>query len=163
MSLSGEEMQDLYERTVIVRRPTYGIVSGYHELPYICLGASSEAGFATLRVRGRIHVSPRFVIRPAQYLPQYQEIFGEENVDVELQGRMFGFLGFRRRPVECKSEFLEVQRMREPVEHVLSSSLDELERHEDIRTGVIIAPDTRYYPVSVERFISSIVEDEFSV
>lgn len=163
MALSGEELQNLFDRTVVVRRPTYGIISGYHELPYICLGVSAQEGFATTRVRGRIHVSPRFVIRPAQFLPQYQEIFGEENVDDGLQGRVFGFLGFRRHPVECKSEYLEVQHLREPVEHALSSSMDELDRMEDIRTGVIITPDSRYYPVSVERFISTIVEDEFRV
>lgn len=163
MALSGEEMHDLFERTVIVRRPTHGIISGYHELPYICLGASTREGFGTTRVRGKIHVSPRFVIRPSQYLPQYQEIFGEDNVDLELQGRIFGFLGFRRHPVECKSEFIEVRYLRETVEHALSDSLDELERLEDIRTGVIITPDSRYYPVSIERFISSIVEEEFRV
>ena len=46
---------------------------------------------------------------------------------------------------------------------VLGDTLDQLERFEDIRTGVIITPSSQYYPVSIERFIASILEDEFSV
>ena len=48
------------------------------------------------------------------------------------------------------------------VESTLSRTLDDLERNEDITTGVILTPNSRYYPVSIERFISSILEDEFS-
>ena len=162
MSLDRDELQDLFRRTVIVRRPTYGIVRGYHELPYICLGASSESGHSTTRVKGRVHVSPRFVIRPTWCMPSYKDIFGEDNVDLELSGRVFGFLGFPNHPVECKSEYLEVKHLSGSVDQALSESLDELERMEDITTGVIITPDSRYYPVSIERFISAIVEDEFS-
>lgn len=163
MALSGEEIRDLFRRTVIVRRPTYGIVRGYHELPYVCIGESAESGFTSTRVKGKVQVSPRLVIRPSHYLPSYGEIFGDGNVDEELSARVFGFLGFANRPVECKSEYLEVTHLRDSVDAVLSSSLDELDRREDITTGVIISPDTRYYPVSIERFISAIVEDEFSV
>ena len=112
-------------------------------------------------MQGRVQVSPRFVIRPPQFGPSYEEIFGEENVDKALVGRMFGVLGFQGRPVECKSEYLELKHLDSPVERVLNETLDHLERHEDITTGVIIAPDARYYLVSVERFISSVLEDEF--
>ena len=63
--------------------------------------------------------------------------------------------------MECKSEYLELKHLDSPVERVLNETLDHLERHEDITTGVIIAPDARYYLVSVERFISSVLEDEF--
>lgn len=161
MSLSPDEMRDLYRRTTIVRRPTYGIVKGYHELPYICLGTPIEGEFGTTRVRGKIQVSPRFIIRPSHLLPNYREIFGDDNVDEELAGRMFGFMGFAGRPVECKSEYLEVEHFDTTIDEMLSRSLDELERFEDISTGVIIAPDSRYYPVSVERFIASILDDEF--
>ena len=163
MSLNGDELRELYRRTRIVRRPRHGIVKGYHELPYICLGESFEAGFATTRVKGRIQVSPRFILRPAEYLPRYEEIFGEENVDLELSGRLFGYLGFPNRPVACTSEHLEVQHLDGDVDRVLADSLDDLDRYEDITTGVFLTPDSRYYPVSVERFIASIVDDEFAV
>ena len=32
---------------------------------------------------------------------------------------------------------------------------------EDITTGVIITPESRYYQISVERFITHILEEEF--
>ena len=163
MSLSPQKMADLFHRTTIVKKPTYGIISGYHELPYVCLGEAIDNPSETMRVRGRIHVSPRFVIRPSHCEPSYEEIFGEENIDVELAGRVFGFLGFRGRPVECKSEHLEVEHLPFHLEKVLEEMMNTLERAEDITTGVFISPDTRYYPVSVERFVSSIVDAEFSV
>jgi len=161
MALSGRDMRDLYRRTVIVRRPTYGIVAGYHELPYICLGTPPEKSDGAMRVQGKIQVSPRFVIRPQHLNPSYADIFGDDNVDMELAGRMFGFLGFPNGPVECKSEYLSVEEVDMNIDELLSRCLDELERHEDISTGVIITPDTRFYPVSLERFIASILEDEF--
>jgi len=162
MSLSYSEMREIYANTEVIRRPTYGIVSGYHELPYVCLGASFEPGRQTTRVRGKIQVSPRFVLRPHRYDPSYEDIFGRDNVDAQLVGRIFGFLGIRDRPVECKSEHLELTHLDAPVDRVLSAELDEMERQEDIKTGLIITPDSRYYPVSIERFIAGILADEFS-
>ena len=163
MGLSGEEMREIFRRTEVVRRPTYGIISGYHELPYVCLGESCESGSMTTEVRGKVQVSPRFVIRPSHLGPTYEEIFGQENVDVDLMGRMFGVLGFRSKPIECKSEHLEVKHLQTSVEAALAQALDDLERREDITTGVIITPNSRYYLVSIERFIATILEDEFRV
>jgi len=162
MGLSAEEMRELFMRTVIVRTPTHGIISGYHELPYVCLGASCEREFETTEIRGKVQVSPRFVIRPPHHEPTYAEIFGEDQVDQALSGRIFGFLGFRSRPVELKSEGLEVRHLTHSVDAALSKTLDELERQEDITTGVIVTPNSRYYLVSIERFISSVLEDEFN-
>ena len=161
MGLNAYEMRELFDQTVVIRQPRFGIVSGYHELPYVCLGQSVESGYSTTQVRGRVQVSPRFLIRPSQFEPNYEDIFGEDHVDSALVGRMFGVLGFRGRPVECKSEYLELKHLDAPVDRVLSETLDQLERNEDITTGVIISPDARYYLVSVERFISSVLEDEF--
>jgi hypothetical protein len=160
--LSFDEMREIFDRTRILRRPTHGIISGYHELPYICLGMTGEMEDETLEVRGKIQVSPRFVLRPQHLEPQYREIFGEDNVDAELTGRVFGFMGFRGRPVECKSAHLTVQRLHEHPEKVLDRVLDGLEREEDITTSVILTPSSRYYPVSIERFLATILEDEFN-
>ncbi len=160
--LGSDELREIFRRTQIVRKPTYGIISGYHTLPYVCLGVSDEKPFGTTQVKGKVHVSPRLIIRPTHYEPSYDEIFGEENVDGELSGRIFGFLGFKGKPVECKSENLEVRMLDTNVDTALSRTLDDLERNEDITTGVILTPNSRYYPVSVERFISSILDDEFS-
>ena len=39
--------------------------------------------------------------------------------------------------------------------------LDELSRREVIDTGVIVSPDARFYPVSLDRFIREILDQEF--
>jgi hypothetical protein len=158
-----EELRHIYDKTQVLRTPTYGIVSGYHELPYVVLGESFERGYDTTRVRGTVQVSPRFLIRPSHLDPSYEEIFGEENVDVQLMGRVFGFLGFRGRPVECKSEHLEVKHLNQSLDNAVATIRDEFERKEDITTGLVITPDARYYPVSIERFISAVIQDEFGV
>jgi hypothetical protein len=158
----NDELRRVYMQTQIVRKPTHGIISGYHHVPYVCLGEAAESD-GTTRVAGKIHVSPRLVLRPSHLEPSYGEIFGEDNVDREIAARMFGFLGFRGRPVECESEDLTVSHEPGDTDRALNETLDKLERMEDIATGVILTPDSRYFPVSVERFISSILEDEFSV
>ncbi|MBX3179109.1 MAG: hypothetical protein KF886_17275 [Candidatus Hydrogenedentes bacterium] len=162
MGLNPEEIRSIFRRTVIVRKPTYGIVRGDHELPYICLGPSFESGYEATTVSGKVQVSRRFVIRPSHYAPSYEEVFGSDNVDLEISGRVFGFLGFPERPVDCKSEYLTIEHRNESVDSLLSRCLDDLERREDITTGVLISPDNRYFPISVERFISSVLDDEFS-
>lgn len=161
MSLSPQHMRAIYENTHIVRRPTYGIITGYHELPYICVGHDHDAGHGSIKVTGRIHVSPRLVLTPEHFGPKYEEIFGTDNTDIEIAGRMFGFMGFRGKPVDCKSEHLEVSRQPEDLETAVANALDHLARHEDITTGVFVTPDSRYYPVSIERFIASILDEEF--
>jgi hypothetical protein len=161
MTLSPWEMRDIFDRTVIVKRPTYGIIKGYHELPYICLGSALDNAEGALCVRGRIHVSPQFIIKPKHYKSSYGDIFGEDDVDVSIAGRIFGFLGFPNKPIECSLEQLELKHFPGTVDDLLSTSLDDLERKEDITTGVIITPESRYYQISLERFISHIVDDEF--
>lgn len=161
MPLGSDEMRDIFNRTVVVRKPTYGIVSGYHELPYFCLGQPLEPSRGAFMVRGKVQVSPRFVIRPTHLNPSYGEIFGEDGVDNELSGRLFGFLGFRGKPVECSSEHLHVEHVDITVDELLSRKLDEMERQEDITTGVILTPESRYYQISVERFIASVLDAEF--
>lgn len=163
MSESSEDLRELFHRTIIVRKPTYGIISGYHELPYICVGKAVAPDRGVMRVRGTIQVSPRFVIRPAHYSKSYADLFGEDNVDMTIAGRIFGFLGFPRHPVECSLEGLEISTLSGTLDEAVSASLDEMERQEDITTGIFITPDSRYYPVSVEAFIASVLEDEFSV
>lgn len=161
MALSSNEMRDIYDRTRIVRRPTYGIIKGYHELPYICLGKGLEGEKGTLRVRGRIHVSPQFVIKPKHYQSSYGDIFGEQEVDMAIAGRLFGFLGFPNKPVECSMDQFDVGHIADTLDEALGKSLDELERMEDITTGVIVTPESQYYQISIERFIAHIIEDEF--
>lgn len=161
MSLDPREMRAIFDKTVLVRKPSYGIVKGYHELPYVCIGEAIEPGFRTTLVKGKVMVSPQFVITPDQYGPSYEDIFGDEHVDQALTGRLFGFMGFRDKPVQCKSEYMEVDHVNASIDAVLSDTLEELERKEDITAGVMICPNAQYYPISIEKFISSILDDEF--
>ena len=163
MSLDAREMRQIFRSTVVVRKPTYGIVRGYHELPYVCLGPALDSGHATSKVIGKVRVSPQFVIRPQHLYPSYDEIFGPDFVDKEISGRMFGFMGFPDKPMECKSEFLEIQPCDDTVDAALNQCLDDLDRREDITTGVIISPNNQYFPIAVERFIHTVLDDEFSV
>jgi hypothetical protein len=39
--------------------------------------------------------------------------------------------------------------------------MDELAMREIINTGVIMAPNVRFYPVSLDRFITEILDQEF--
>ena len=161
MALDKRAMRDIYDRTVILRTPTYGIVKGYHELPYICLGDALENAEGSMRVHGRIHVSPQFIIKPQHYQSSYSDIFGKDDVDVAIAGRMFGFLGFPNRPVECSSEQLELFHVPDGIDELIGKCMDEFERAEDITTGLILAPESKYYQISIERFIAEIIEDEF--
>ncbi len=163
MDLNQHEMKSLFDRTVVIKQPRFGIVSGYHELPYVCLGESIESGYQTTEVRGRVQVSPRIVLRPSHLEPSYEEVFGTENVSNAIAGRLFGFLGFRGRPVECKSDYLHVSHSESSVDRVLAETLDRLERMEDITTSVLISPNAKYFPISIERLISAVLEDEFKV
>lgn len=160
MSLSPHELKEIFDHTVVVRQPRYGIISGYHELPYVCVGGGIERDTKTTRISGKIQVSPRFLIRPQHLEPSYREIFGEDLPEA-LAGRMFGFLGFKGRPVECKSEYLKVEHLDKPVQETLNDALDYLERMEDITTGVLVSPNPEYFPVSIERLIAAVLEDEF--
>lgn len=161
MHSSNRLLRAIYDQTRIVRRPTYGIITGYHEVPFVVLGESHEPGRTSTRIRGKIRVSPQLLLRPPSAEARYDDIFGEEQVDEVLVGRVFGFLGFRGRPVECTSDHLEVAHHDRSVELLLEEVLEDIEYREDITVGVVVTPDTRYYPVSIERLIASILDDEF--
>jgi hypothetical protein len=156
-------VQHVFRETHILKRPTHGIVVGYHRLPYILLGESRERHDRSVEIRGQINVSPRFVWHPDYQGIRYEEMFGKENIEAALVGRFFGFLAFRGKPVNFESEYLNVKEKEINTEQLIEAVLDELERKEDIETGVVHAPDVRYFPVSLERFISSIVGEELGL
>lgn len=153
-------MQHIYRETRIIKRPTHGIVAGYHRLPYILLGESKERHNRSLEIRGQVNVSPRFVWHPDYPGVKYGEMFGEDYIEPTLVGRVFGFLAFRGKPVNFESEYLKIKEKEMRTEQLIEAVLDELERKEDIGTGVVHTPDVQFFPVSVERFIASIVGEE---
>jgi len=76
-----------------------------------------------------------------------------------LVARVFSFRYASR--VALESEELSIRRQVRDPEGQLERVLEELAQREVINTGVIVSPDARFYPVSVDRFIREILDEEF--
>jgi len=155
-----EFLRSVFSETEIIRKPMTGIISGYHVLPYILVAPEHDRPAQSVEVRGRIKVSPRMVIAAGGEGPTYGELFGErELMDQRLVARVFSFRYASK--VLLESEDLAIRRHEhDPARH-LDRVLDELTRREVIDTGVIVSPDARFYPVSLDRFIREILDQEF--
>jgi len=155
-----EFLRRIFEDTKVLRKPLSGIISGYHVLPYILVAPERDRPRRAVEVRGRIRVSPRLVISAGDQAPTYGDTFSErELMDGAIVARLFSFRYASRLSVE--SEELQIRR-HELDSHVqLERVLDELARREIIDTGVISSPDAGFYPVSLDRFIREILDQEF--
>jgi hypothetical protein len=157
---NDELLRHVFQETQVVRKPVTGIIAGYHVLPYILVCPEHERPNRSVEVRGRIKVSPRLIFTPGRDGPTYGELFDDrELMDQRLVARIFSFRYASR--VMLESEDLRIRRHEhEPHDH-LERVLDELTRREIVNTGVIAAPDVRFYPISVDRFIREILDQEF--
>jgi hypothetical protein len=159
----NEHLREIFFKTNIVRKPISGIVSGYHELPYILVAPDETNESASIEINGKINVSPKFVITPNMLGDTFGDVFDPETFDKELQGRMFSFAIAHKKSVKIESEYFNIKSCEEkPQEHVDRVN-DQLGSQENIRTGLIFGPMFKYYPVSIDRFINEIVEREFRV
>jgi hypothetical protein len=153
-------LKNVFEETRVLRKPLTGIITGYHILPYILVGPEHDHPTRSVEVRGRIRVSPRLVIAAGGEGPTYGELFGErELMDRRLVARMFSFKYVSR--VSLESEELRIRRQERDAQGHIELVLEELARREVINTGVIVSPDVRFYPVSLDRFIREILDEEF--
>jgi hypothetical protein len=156
----SEAVRHVFDETRVVRRPLTGIITGYHVLPYILVGSERDRPGRSVEVRGRIRVSPRLVITPRTGGPTYGELFGErELMHHALVARVFSFRYAPR--VSLESEELSIRRQTRDPETQLERVLAELAQREVINTGVILSPDARFYPVSLDRFFREILDEEF--
>ena len=157
-----EYLKKVFEDTQVLRKPITGIVSGYHVLPYILVGPDEERHQRSIEIRGRIRVSPRLIIAPRHVGQTYGELFKDPEVmDKTLVGRVFSFLYASRHNVQLESDDLRIVKAdRDPRSHI-DRALDDLARGEILDTGLIFSPDIKFYPVSIERFISEILDREF--
>jgi hypothetical protein len=155
-----EALRRVFEDTKVLRKPVTGIISGYHVLPYILVAPERDRPRRAVEVRGRIRVSPRLVIAAGEQPPTYGDTFADrELMDTAIVARVFSFRYAAR--VSLESEDLQIRR-HELDSHVqLERVLDELARREVIDTGVISSPDAGLYPVSLDRFIREILDQEF--
>jgi hypothetical protein len=155
-----EFLRHVFDETQVVRKPLTGIITGYHVLPYILVGAEHDRPGRSVEVRGRIKVSPRLVISPGRDGPTYGELFGEhELMDQRIVARIFSFKYAGR--VSLESDDLKILRHERDAGTHVERVLEELSQREIIDTGVIVSPDPRFYPVSVDRFIREILDQEF--
>ncbi len=159
----NEFLREIFFKTNVVRKPISGIVSGYHELPYILVAPDESNESASIEINGKINVSPKFVITPNMIGETFGDVFDPETFDKELQGRLFSFAYASKKNVKIENEYFNVKNYEEKPEERLSRLNDQLGSQENIRTGLIFGPHFKYYPVSIDRFINEIVEREFRV
>jgi hypothetical protein len=155
-----ESLRRVFEDTRVLRKPLTGIITGYHVLPYILVAPERDRPRRAVEVRGRIRVSPRLVITAGEQAPTYGDTFADRDLmDTAIVARVFSFRYASR--VSLESEDLQIRR-HELDSHVqLERVLDDLARREVIDTGVIASPDAGFYPVSLDRFIREILDQEF--
>lgn len=161
MEAEFEELcKEAFEGTRIVRRPLTGIVSDYHELPYLLIGPGKDGGCT--EISGTIKVSPRLVITPRQLVESFGEIFQDDGfMDQELQMRQFRFATARDPSKQIRSQELQVSHLEMEAQARLERREDELARNENVRTALLYCPNPRLYPIALDRFIRSILHREF--
>jgi hypothetical protein len=136
-------------------KPLTGIVAGYHVLPYVLVAPEAGHPGWAVEVSGRIRVSPRLVLGVGSAGSTDGEVFGErELMDRAVVARVFSFRYAPRLVLE--SDDLRIRRHDRDAPEQLARVLDDLARREIVDTGVIHAPDARFYPVSLDRFIREI-------
>lgn len=164
MKHDPEYLKSIFERTQILRKPISGIVAGYHILPYILVGAQEGHSRRSVEIRGKIRVSPRLVISPGGIGQTYGELFDDpEIMDRALLARVFSFALTPRHNVVLESEELRITKSDQEPRAQITRALDDLAHREIINTGVILTPDIRCYPVSIDRFITEILDEEFRI
>lgn len=157
-----ELLRSVFEQTQVLRKPLRGIIAGYHVLPYILVGPPEEHAQRSIEIRGKIRVSPRLVLAPGHHGQTYGELFHDpELMDQALVARVFSFLYTSRHQVALEQEDLKITRSDRDPQAQINRALDELMRREIIDTGLILCPRIRFYPVSIDRFITEILEQEF--
>ena len=159
----SEFFKDIFAKTTIRRKPITGIVSGYHQLPYILIAPDENNDSHAIEINGKINVSPKFIISPGMIRESFGDVFDPETFDKDLQGRFFSFAYSNKKNIKIESEYFKIKNVEEKAEEYIKRVLDQLMGQENINTGLIFGPQFKYYPVSLDRFINEIVEREFNV
>lgn len=158
---NDETLREVYSKTHILRKPISGIISGYHQLPYILVAPNDDNPSHTIEINGKINVSPKFILSSQALQETFGDIFDPGTFDREIQGRLFSFAYSGTKHLKVESEYFKLQNFEEEPETHLSRVHDNLLAQENTRTGLIFGPMFQYYPVSVDRFISEIIDREF--
>jgi hypothetical protein len=159
----NELMRETYFQTNILRKPISGILSGYHELPYILVAPNDENPAHTVEINGKINVSPKFILTAQHLQETFGDVFDPETFDQELTGRLFSFAYAPHKKLKIESEYFTLHNYEEKPDEHLNRVHDQLMSQENTRTGLIFSPRFQYYPVSMDKFISEIVDREFRI
>jgi hypothetical protein len=159
----NEFLKEIFHKTMILRKPISGIVSGYHELPYILVAPDEGNESETIEINGKINVSPKFIISPGMMGETFGDVFNPETFDKELQGRLFTFAYSSKKSLKVENEYFHIKNYEERPDEHLSRVNDQLGMQENIRTGLIFGPKFKYYPVSIDKFINEILDREFRI
>jgi hypothetical protein len=158
-----EFLRKVYATTRIVRKPISGIISGYHELPYILVAPNDENSEHSVEINGTINVSPKFVISPGMLQESFGDVFDAETFDKAIEGRLFSFAYAGKKNLKIESTNFRLTHSEEEAERRLDTVHDRLMQQENTRTGLIFCPRFAVYPVSVDRFITEIIDREMRV
>jgi hypothetical protein len=159
----NETLREIFHKTNILRKPISGIVSGYHELPYILIAPDEANETASIEINGKINVSPKFIIAPNMLAESFGDVFDPETFDKEIQGRFFSFAYGNKKNFKVENEYFHIKNFEERPEEHINRVNDQLGMQENIKTGLIFGPKFKFYPVSLDRFINEILEREFRV
>jgi hypothetical protein len=157
----NEELQEVFLNTKIVRKPITGIISGYHQLPYILIAPHDENSSHTIEINGIINVSPKFIISASSLQESFGDVFNPETFDQDIEGRLFSFGYAKSKNLKIKSEHFQINNYEEKPEEHLNRVHDELQQQENTKTGLIFGPKFQYYPVSIDRFLNELLDREF--
>lgn len=152
--------KEVYDGTRIIRRPISGIISGYHKLPYILIAPDDENSERSIEINGIINVSPKFIITPGMLQESFEDVFDAETFDKNLEGRLFSFAYTGKKNLKIESSEFKMIHIEETVVSHLAHMEDKLLQQENTRTGLISCPHFSYYPVSIDRFITEILDRE---
>lgn len=158
-----EFLRKVYATTRIVRKPISGIISGYHELPYILIAPNDENSEHSIEINGTINVSPKFVISPGMLQESFGDVFDAETFDKAIEGRFFSFAYGGKKNLKIESTNFHLIHSEEESERHLDAIHDRLMQQENTRTGLIYCPHFPVYPVSIDRFITEIIDREMRV
>lgn len=159
----NEVLKEVYHKTTVLRKPITGIISGYHQLQYILVAPHSQNSDHTVEINGKINVSPKFIISPMALKETFGDVFDPETFDNNLEGRFFSFGYAQNNNVKIQNEYFKITNYEDKPQEHLDRVHDQLMQQENTSTGLIFSPVFQYYPVSIDRFLSEILDREFRI
>ena len=156
-----EEIRKVFHATQILRKPITGIVSGYHELPYIFISPDEADQSHTVEISGKINVSPKFILSPSMLAETFGDVFDPETMEQGLSGRFFSFAYAKTKNLKVESEYLRITNYEVRPQERLDTVHDQLQQQENVKTALVFGPRFAYYPVSLDKLINEILDREF--